>query len=226
VDNRSRLTTPERVRAVIDRLLREGTVVARDGSTRHVFPIAIPAEVGKVLRTWVGREDARTTIEIGLAYGMSALHICEALVANGHSDARHVAIDPFQTTGPDGGGFARSAFTSLAEAGLVSMVEHIEDESQIVLPRLLSEGRSFDFGFIDGNHRFERVFLDLYYLGRLIRPGGVVVLDDYDLPGIAKAVAFYTANLGWTLEDTPARCAVVRTSREEDRRHFSDFVEF
>jgi predicted O-methyltransferase YrrM len=210
--------TQGRIRAVIDRLLEEGTV----------FPIAVPADVGAVLGAWVRRENAATTIEVGLAHGMSALHICEALVANGHPDTKHVAIDPFQMTGPDGvtGGFAGSALRSLDEAGLSPMVEHIEEESQIALPRLVAEGRAFDFGFIDGNHRFERVFLDMYYLGRLIRPGGIVVLDDYDLPGIAKVVAFYTSNLSWTIEETPLRCAVVRTPVDEDRRHFADFVEF
>jgi predicted O-methyltransferase YrrM len=214
--NRGRLTTRQRIRAVIDRLVLDGTV----------FPISVPREVGAVLGDWVCREDAKATIEVGLAHGMSALHICEALVANDHSDAKHTAVDPFQTTAPDGRGFQRSGLRALSEAGLASMVEHIESESQIALPRLLAEGRAFDFGFIDGNHRFERVFLDLYYLGRLIPPGGIIVLDDYDLPGIAKAVAFYTTNLGWTLEDTPARCAVVRTSAVADHRHFGDFVEF
>jgi len=31
---------------------------------------------------------------------------------------------------------------------------------------------------VDGNHRFDAVFVDLYYLGRLLRPGGVMFLDD------------------------------------------------
>jgi predicted O-methyltransferase YrrM len=43
------------------------------------------------------REGAAHTIEIGLGYGMSALYLCEGLLANGRTDARHVAIDPFQS---------------------------------------------------------------------------------------------------------------------------------
>ena len=39
---------------------------------------------------------ARTVIEIGLAYGGSALAIAEALVANGSSQRRHLIIDPYQ----------------------------------------------------------------------------------------------------------------------------------
>ena len=94
------------------------------------------------------------------------------------------------------------------------------DESQIVLPRLLSEGRSFDFAFVDGNHRFDGVFLDLVYLGRLVRPGGVVFLDDFGLPAIARAVSFFLTNRGWTLEDAARdelhEWAVLRTGTEDN----------
>lgn len=231
------------VRAVIERLVRDGRVVARaDGSSHELFPIAVPTDVGESLRAWVRREGAKRTIEIGLAYGISALHICEGLVANGHPDARHVAIDPYQRTGPDGVGFASCGLQFLEEAGLMPVVEYHEEESQIALPRLLAEGRSFDLAFVDGNHRFDRVFLDLYYLGRLVRRGGVVILDDYELPGIARAASFFLTNLGWKLEEVSHsdahrapedpqgrhlhHWAVLRTSNVEDVRSMDYFVDF
>ena len=46
-------------------------------------------------------------------------------------------------------------------------MEFHPEESQIALPRFLTEERSFDLAFVDGNHRFDEVFLDLVYLGRL-----------------------------------------------------------
>lgn len=220
------------VRSVIDRLVREGTAVARaDGSCHELFPIGVPPEVGEALGRWVRRENATRTIEIGLGYGISALYICEGLVANGHPDSRHVAIDPYQMSGPDGRGFASCALQFLEEAGVMAMVEHHEDESQIALPRLLAEGRTFDLGFVDGNHRFDRVFLDLYYLGRLVRRGGIIILDDYDLPGVARAASFFLTNLGWELEEVSEPkplhgWAALRTSRVEDRRPFTHFVDF
>jgi predicted O-methyltransferase YrrM len=69
---------------------------------------------------------------------------------------------------------------------------------------------------VDGNHRYDAVFVDLYYLGRLLRPGGIVFIDDYYLPGIAKAVAFLLTNLRWSLEEVSTahhrhHWAVVRT---------------
>src|SRR5207237_1225838 len=104
-------------------------------------------------------------------------------------------------------------------------------ESQIVLPRFLSEGRTFELAFVDGNHRFDGVFLDLVYLGRLLRPGGIVLVDDYQLASVARATSFCLTNLGWTLEeestaDDRHHWAVLRTSTVPDTRSFDYFVDF
>jgi predicted O-methyltransferase YrrM len=111
------------------------------------------------------------------------------------------------------------------------MVEFHNGESQLVLPRLLEDGRRFDLAFVDGNHRFDGVFVDLVYLGRLIRPGGVVFVDDYQLPAVARAASFFVANVGWTVAQvSPAdelhQWAVLRTSTVADTRRFDDFVDF
>lgn len=114
---------------------------------------------------------------------------------------------------------------------MISIVEFHAEMSQIALPAFLQKGRSFDLGFVDGNHRFDGVFLDLFYLGRLLRRGGVVFLDDYDLPGIRRAVSFHVTNLGWRVEETSLASddhhwVVLRTAETEDDRHFRHFVDF
>ena len=197
-----------------------------DGSRHDLFPIAITAAEGEALRSWVAREGAARTIEIGLGYGLSALFIGEALLSGGDVSARHVAVDPYQSTR-----FADCGLQFLEEAGLVDLVEFHAEESQIALPRLLAEGRTFDLAFVDGNHRFDRVFLDVIYLGRLVRPGGVVFVDDYQLPAVAHAAAFCLTNLGWTSEEVSAaddlhQWTVLRTPREPDARPFDHFVDF
>jgi predicted O-methyltransferase YrrM len=216
----------ERTREVLERLLREGTAVARSDGTRHeLFPVAISADEGNALRGWVTREGASRTVEVGLGYGISALHICEGLLRNGDATARHVAIDPYQTLR-----FADCGLQFLEDAGLADLVELHREESQIALPRFVFEGRSFDFAFVDGNHRFDGVFLDLVYLGRLVQAGGIVVVDDFDLPAVARAVSFCVTNLGWTLEDASAddlhHWAVLRTPRLPLERAYDHFVDF
>jgi predicted O-methyltransferase YrrM len=221
------MSAPERVRATIDRLVRDGSLVAEaDGSTHDVHMVSISPGEGEALRRWVRRENAARTIEVGLAYGLSALYVCQALLRSGRPDVRHLALDPFQATR-----FAECGLQVLREAGVASLVEHVAEISQTALPALLGEGRRFDLAFVDGNHRFDAVFLDLFYLGRLLPRGGVVFIDDFDLPGIRRAVSFYLSNLDWRIEETSPEgdrhhWVVLRTATTEDTRDFRHFVEF
>ena len=199
----------------------------------ELFPVAIGLEEGLALRDWVQREKARTTLETGLGYAVSTLFICEGLLANG-GEVRHVACDPYQFVGLAG---HRTRYEGiglrwLEEAGVREIVEYYEEESQAVLPRLLAEGREFDLAFLDGNHRFEGVFLDLVYSGRLLKPGGIVFADDTQLPGVRRAVDFCLANLGWKVEDEGKEgevheWLVLRTgSRDAYLCPFDAFVDF
>jgi predicted O-methyltransferase YrrM len=212
---------------VLAGLLRDGYVTARLDGTRHALePVAIGRAEGEAARDWVIRVGASRTIDVGLGYGLASLFICEGLLANGDPAARHVAIDPNQRTR-----FANAGLQSLEDAGLADMLDYHAEESQIVLPRFVAEGRSFDLAFLDANHRFDHVFPDLVYLGRLVRPGGIVFTDDHQLTAVRRAVSFCVTNLGWTLEETSEsddlhHRAVLRTSATADTRPFDHFVEF
>jgi predicted O-methyltransferase YrrM len=221
-----------RVREVRERLVRAGRVVCPDGRSRELFPIAIGNAEGLALRSWVRKEDARRTVETGLGYAISTLFLVEGLLENG-SNARHVATDPYQLASLPihRVRYAGVGLQILEEAGVRDLVEFYAEESQVVLPRLLVEGREFDLAFIDGNHRFEGIFLDLFYSGRLLKEGGVVFVDDTQLAGVRRAVDFYIANLDWAIEDRGEGGAhewlVLRTGpREGFLRPYGEFVDF
>jgi predicted O-methyltransferase YrrM len=227
------ITTAKQVREVRERLFRAGTVVARvDGRARELLPVAIGIDEGLALRDWVRKEGAQRTLETGLGFGISTLFILEALLKNG-SDGRHVAADPYQFSGLP---MHRTTYVGvglqiLEDAGVRDLVEFYAEESQVVLPRLLAEGRRFDLAFLDGNHRFEGVFLDLIYSGRLLKEGGIVFVDDTQLLGVRRAVDFCVANLGWATEDGGEEgiheWLVLRTGPHDAfLRPFTDFVDF
>src|SRR5918997_5910895 len=167
--------------AFIDQAYRGGRVLDGADSPVELAPHSIEREHGQALRDLAIAEGAERTIEVGLALGVSALFLCQAVLPRG---GRHVAIDPFQAESWNGAGLR-----TLREAGVEELVEVIEEESQIALPRLVSEGRQFDFAFVDGDHRFEGVFLDLYFMPRLVKPGALVVVDDMWMPSVRTAVA-------------------------------------
>jgi predicted O-methyltransferase YrrM len=182
----------ERVAGFLDRAYASATVLDAAGAPVELFPHSIERRAGEALRELAMAEGAARTIEIGLALGISALFMCQAVLEGG---GRHTAIDPFQEES-----WNRAGLRTLRDAGVTDVVDVIEEESQLALPRMVSEGREFDLGFVDGDHRFEGVFLDLYYMTRLLRPGGVVVVDDMWMPSVRVAVSYVERNLAATLE--------------------------
>ena len=180
--------------------------------------VALPAADGNILRDLLTAERARVVIEIGLAYGSSALAIGEALCLNGSADVSHVVIDPFQTTAYDNVG--RDA---LAAAGLSDRTTFIDEASSIALARLLTEGLVADAAFVDGSHRYHEVFVDLYFLRRLVRPGGLIVLDDASFPSVAAALRYFDLNLGWKHVDIAGRLTARRLPDEPFEPAFTDF---
>jgi predicted O-methyltransferase YrrM len=181
-----------RLERFVEEAYGRGSVLGAAGEPVELAPHSVEPELGAALRDLAIAEGAERTIEVGLALGMSALFLCQAVLPCG---GRHVAIDPFQQESWNGAGLR-----TLREAGVEDVVEVIEEESQLALPRLVSEGREFDFAFIDGDHRFEGVFLDLYFMTRLVKPGGLVVVDDMWMPAVRAAVAYVERNLAATLE--------------------------
>lgn len=181
------MTRIERLREARERLL----------ASPQLFPIAIGPREGEALRDRVRNEGARRTLEVGLGWGVSALFICEGLLENG-AGIGHVACDPYQFESPK---FEGAGTRALEQAGIRDLVEFHAEESQILLPRLVAEGRRFDLAFIDGSHRFERVFLDLVYASRLVRDGGIVFVDDSQLPAVRRSIELCVSELGWQIEE-------------------------
>jgi len=183
--------------------------------------VALPEADGDVLRDLLVAHGARTVIEVGLAYGSSALAIGEALCVTGGTDASHIVIDPFQATAYDDVG--RDAIVA---AGLADRTTFIDEVSSIALARLAHEGFSADAAFVDGSHRFHEVFVDLYFLRKLVRPGGLIVLDDAAWPSVATAVRYFDLNLGWQVVSVGGRLTARRLPDQPLEPSFTDFKPF
>jgi predicted O-methyltransferase YrrM len=180
----------DRARAVREERRRLVTAqgVGGDGDAARV---ALPDADCDELRDVVVAEQAQVVIEIGLAYGNSALAIGEALVGRSTRAGRHLIIDPFQDR------FEHAGWDAVRAAGLTDVAELVAERSQLALPRLVTEGLVADAAFVDGSHIFHNVFVDLFFLRELVRPGGVVILDDCQWPSVATAVRYFERNTGW-----------------------------
>lgn len=190
-------TKAEREESQLERVQRVRRELAEKGPP-HVRQagdfekVAFPARDADLLRDLLVAEKIETVIEIGLAYGSSALAIGEALISIGAKSPRHLIIDPFQESA-----FANAGWGVLEAAGLRALAQLISQPSSIALPRLVEQGATADAAFVDGSHRFHEVFIDLYFLRKIVRPGGLVVLDDYSWPSVRTAARYFENNMGW-----------------------------
>jgi predicted O-methyltransferase YrrM len=168
--------------ALIDEIRRERTVTGADGKTYPLQKHAIDTAEGRFLSEFIaGRPDIIRALEIGCAYGLSSLHIASALA--GRPGARHVIIDPFESTAWNGIGV-----TNLDRAG-IDFYELREEPSEIALPELLNERAEFDLAFIDGWHTFDQTLIDMYYANRLVKVGGYIIIDDANWISVSKAIS-------------------------------------
>jgi predicted O-methyltransferase YrrM len=146
----------------------------------------ISPDEGELLMSLIERHGYSRTLEIGCAFGLSSLFICEAL-SRQNSSAKHTIIDAFQQTEWDGIGLL-----NLKKAGYTCF-ELIEKLSEFALPDFVKEGRTFQFALIDGMHTFDHALVDFFYVDKLLEDGGTVLLDDLQLPAI-KRLARYISN--------------------------------
>ena len=137
------------------------------------------------------------TLEVGCAYGLASLHICEAI--KNRIGASHTIIDPNQQSS-----YHDVAIAQLERSGF-DFFRVIKEPSEVVLPKLLAnDSEDFDMVFIDGWHTFDQTMLDLYYANRLIRIGGYVVIDDCDWRSVSAAVAYFSNYPSYELVGTPS----------------------
>lgn len=209
-----------RIRQARRRLAAEGPPRVRSGGDFE--RVSVPASDSDVLCDVLLAEKPGTVIEIGLAYGSSALAIAEALAAAGPDEARHVIIDAYQRH------FHGSGWAAIAGAGLAGLCSLVEERSQIALPRLLADGFVADAAFVDGSHIFHNVFVDLFYLRELVRPGGLVILDDCNYPSVATAARYFEVNTGWEPEPiaSPTRLRAFRLPKPRTEPSFKSFRPF
>lgn len=209
----------DRIRAVRERLAAGGPPRLR--AAGDFVTVSLPGPDCDRLRDRLIAERVGTVVEIGLAYGSSALAIGEALSTVDRPDARHVIVDPFQDSA-----YADAGWELLGAAGLHAIATLIRTPSSIALPRLVTEGLVADAAFVDGSHRYHEVFTDLYFLRQLVRPGGLIVLDDCDKAPVRAAVRYYQVNLGWVPRDGASRCRAYRLPDERTEPPFEAFQPF
>lgn len=180
-----------RLRAHIDDVYARGTLPRESGPPHPVLPEGIEKADGHALRDLAVGDGVRRTLEVGFGPGLSTLFICEALLATGDPDTRHVAIDPLQSLL-----FGNAGLMSMKAGGVEGLVTFVPEPADVALPRMKEKGEQFDLAFVDGDHHFDNAFVDCFYCVQLVRPGGLLVIDDVWLPQLDLVARYLVTNLG------------------------------
>jgi len=102
--------------------------------------------------------------------------------------------------------------TAIADRGLTAgrVTFHV-DRSDRALPRLDAD---LDLVLIDGGHAYPTPQIDWYYAGGRLRPGGLLYVDDLQLPAVEQLAAFLQRDPRWRLLRRTAKWGVWRRESE------------
>ena len=127
----------------------------------------------KVLAEYRGKPNLRY-LEIGVYEGRSLFWMLENVLTD--PTCRATGIDFFFNSG------AKTRFYENLELSgqpqKVSMLEGLSDE---ILAQLLGNKDQYDLIYVDGSHAAEDVLFDLIMSWRLLKVGGLLLLDDYGM---------------------------------------------
>jgi SAM-dependent methyltransferase len=126
--------------------------------------------------------------EIGTLYAGTTEVLARALWQNGKGKIH--SADPY-------GGERCPQIIAQWPSELQHHVEFHAKSSMDFFARMILESKTFDLVLVDGNHDYEFALFDLQMASRLLRPGGIVVMDNAEQVGPFKATSEF-------LEDNPA----------------------
>lgn len=152
----------------------QGKIFSTDWAAGHFFAWA------ELLHPF--RQQALRILEIGSWEGRSALFFLNYLPRS-----RIVCIDPFEGNVEHhrDAGFAKRVPEAEGKfdgnlAGVAARVEKMKGNSARELPKLGVARRQFDLAYIDGSHLAADVYSDATLTWPMMRPGGIVIFDDYE----------------------------------------------
>lgn len=199
---------------VLEEIITKGITRTVSGEEIKVVGQISDSE-GRLIQKCINEIGAEVSVEIGLAFGTSALYICEALKKT--ANTRHYISDPYQMHAQSYGGIG---LNNLKKSGFEHYVMFMEKPSHQALAELEQDNVKADFAFIDGWHTFDHVLVDFFLVDKILKPGGIVILDDTDWPAIAKVASFIEKNRDYEfLEGTPQR------SYLKDNKSSSNFLQ-
>ncbi len=177
------------------------------------------------LRKVLSSTKAKQTLEVGLAYGSSALVFAEHHQKMKNEGICHTIIDPNQY-GKGDGHWEGIGAENLKRCGFIKGRNWrlIENTSVKVLPALLSKfGNGWlDVALIDGWHLFDYTLLDIFYCLEMVRVGGYVIVDDKNQTSVAAVAKYINRSYSHVLDVCPScKTSLIIKKKSNDIREWN-----
>ena len=209
---------PDQTKMFLDATLKYASVFTKDGEYRRLTSHTRQTEHDEIRKRLVETR-AKNTLEVGLAFGTSALVFAEYHQRAKNTGVCHTAVDPNQF-GSGEGHWEGIGVENLKRVGFVRGRNWrlVEKSSVDALPEL-SKKLKVELALIDGYHLFDFTLLDVFYCLKMLRVGGVLIVDDKKMRAI-KAVAQYVMRAYKNVVEICPDCQtllVIRKLRDDDR---------
>lgn len=124
-----------------------------------------------------------TTLETGSGYSTVAFALAKT---------NHICITPSQEE-------PKKILQYCQQIGLQASIQFLTESSDAVLPKPGAIPAALDFVFIDGAHRFPYACVDFHYTGEKVKVGGILGVDDVDMPSVKVLYDFLQGEADWKL---------------------------
>lgn len=176
------------LKRIVKNLLRyhpaDETTAVRDAlekaRTDHPNRPFCPSWEGDLIHSLISKNRYARCLETGFGTGSSTLYMLNATAdCGGHVTSLDWSATNFNNIGKE----------IIAQSCMTARHTLIEEPSHMPMARLLTDGPTFDFAFIDGWKTFDYLAYEIFILNRLLRVGGCVMFDDTYLPSVRKIIA-------------------------------------
>jgi predicted O-methyltransferase YrrM len=153
-----------------DALRPEDTVlqqIRRSSQEQGLPAIEVSAQQGKLLTLLVQLSAAQSVLELGTLGGYSTVCL-----------ARGVGKTGYVATVENNPEYAAAARIHLKQAEVYNRVDLFEGEALNVLYNLGTQGRNFDFVFIDADKEHNWTYVQTVLAQHLVKPGSVIMVDN------------------------------------------------
>jgi len=195
------------------------------------------------------------TVETGFAHGSSALALLATAMGSGLA-LQHSAFDPYEDSDYHGDGskaveelYARvkgvngvKAAYAVGEANVTnqdtaslhqksSSVDSVgfnlvKQPAAVGLGDLVKANECIDVAFMDDGHKFDDNMAELWFMNKLMPPGGVLILDDAWMPSVKATVSFIETNLPFKRLNAIKSQGAVFVKKGADERTWTHFKTF